>query len=291
MAEVKGTWDYSGDPKFRILSLGAGVQSSTMALMADEGAFGPKPDCAIFADTGWEPEKVMDHLEWLKSILSYPVHIVKNHLHSGNIKTDIENEISSERGFLFIPFYAKNSATGKTSLGPRLCTRNYKITPINKKIRELVGLKARQRFPRNIWVEVWVGISTDEMMRIKPSREKWIKNTWPLIDKKMSRQDCLDWYGGKDYRTPEKSSCIGCPYHDNTLWHEIKTKSPKEFEEACKIDDMIRHSARNKEYTRFLHRKGIPLRDVDFEALLKKQKPEEEQLDLFNEECEGMCGV
>ena len=41
MAEVKGTWDYSGDPKFRILSLGAGVQSSTMALMADEGAFGP----------------------------------------------------------------------------------------------------------------------------------------------------------------------------------------------------------------------------------------------------------
>ena len=97
-------------------------------LASNEGAFGPKPDCAIFADTGWEPEKVMDHLEWLKSKLSYPVHIVKNHLHSGNIKTDIENEISSERGFLFIPFYAKNSATGKTSLGPRLCTRNYKKT-------------------------------------------------------------------------------------------------------------------------------------------------------------------
>jgi hypothetical protein len=101
----------------------------------------------------------------------------------------------------------------------------------------------------------------------------------------------LDWYNGKQYRTPEKSSCIGCPYHDNTLWNEIKTNSPKEFEEACKIDDMIRHSARNKEFTRYLHRKGIPLREVDFEELLKKQKPKDEQLDLFNNECEGMCGV
>ena len=54
---------------------------------------------------------------------------------------------------------------------------------------------------------------------------------------------------------------------------------------------MIRHSARNKEFTRYLHRKGIPLREVDFEELLKKQKPKDEQLDLFNNECEGMCVV
>ena len=53
MVVAKGSWDYSGSPKLRILSLGAGVQSSTMALMADEGAFEHKPDYAIFADTGW----------------------------------------------------------------------------------------------------------------------------------------------------------------------------------------------------------------------------------------------
>ena len=46
------------EPLIRILSLGAGVQSSTMALMADQGAFGKKPDAAIFADTGWEPTPV-----------------------------------------------------------------------------------------------------------------------------------------------------------------------------------------------------------------------------------------
>ena len=67
MVMAKGNWDYSGEPKLRILSLGAGVQSSTMALMANEGAFGPLPDYAIFADTGWEPKKVYEHLDWLKS--------------------------------------------------------------------------------------------------------------------------------------------------------------------------------------------------------------------------------
>ena len=36
----------------RVISLGAGVQSTTMALMAAHGEIGPMPDCAIFADTG-----------------------------------------------------------------------------------------------------------------------------------------------------------------------------------------------------------------------------------------------
>ena len=39
-----------------MLSLGAGTQSTVMALMAEQGYNGmPKPDLAIFADTGWEP--------------------------------------------------------------------------------------------------------------------------------------------------------------------------------------------------------------------------------------------
>ena len=290
MVVAKGDWDYSGEPKLRILSLGAGVQSSTMALMANEGAFGPLPDYAIFADTGWEPKKVYEHLEWLKTQLDYPVIICKNHLKSGSIKEDIINEISKEKGFLHIPFFAKNTDTGKIGIGPRQCTRNYKITPINRRIRHLIGLRDRQRFPRSIWVEVWVGISTDEAMRMKPSREKWIKNIWPLIDKNMSRQACLDWYDGKNYRTPAKSSCIGCPYHDNTLWNEIKKESPEEFEEACKIDDLMRHSANNKNIERYLHRRAEPLRSIDFDKLLQKKK-KDDQLDLFNNECEGMCGV
>lgn len=44
--------------RLRVLSLGAGVQSTTLVLMAAHGVVGPMPDCAIFADTGWEPKAV-----------------------------------------------------------------------------------------------------------------------------------------------------------------------------------------------------------------------------------------
>ena len=64
--------------RLRAISLGAGVQSTTMALLAAHGEIGPMPDCAIFADTGWEPKAVYEHLEWLMSgnVLPFPVHIV-----------------------------------------------------------------------------------------------------------------------------------------------------------------------------------------------------------------------
>jgi hypothetical protein len=47
------------------LSLGAGVQSSTLALMAAHGEITPMPVAAIFADTQAEPASVYRWLDWL----------------------------------------------------------------------------------------------------------------------------------------------------------------------------------------------------------------------------------
>lgn len=71
----------------RALSLGAGLQSTTMALMAAHGENGPMPDYAIFADTGWEPTAVYDHLAWLMSpnVLPFLIHIVS----AGNIRDQL----------------------------------------------------------------------------------------------------------------------------------------------------------------------------------------------------------
>ena len=52
-------------PDLTVINLGGGVQSSVMALMAGEGTFDPTPDCAIFADTRWEPPSIYSHLDWL----------------------------------------------------------------------------------------------------------------------------------------------------------------------------------------------------------------------------------
>ena len=61
-----------------VISLGGGVQSSVMALMASGGAFDPMPNCAIFADTHWEPPSIYTHLEWLAARLAFPLYIVDN---------------------------------------------------------------------------------------------------------------------------------------------------------------------------------------------------------------------
>ena len=79
--------------RLRVLSLGAGVQSTTLAPMAAHGIIDPMPDCAVFADTGWKPTVVYDHLASLTSpnVLPFLVYIVS----AGNIR---ENLISAARG-------------------------------------------------------------------------------------------------------------------------------------------------------------------------------------------------
>ena len=51
-----------------VISLGAGVQSTTLYLMASQGLITPTPVAAIFADTGWEPPAVYAHLSRLSAI-------------------------------------------------------------------------------------------------------------------------------------------------------------------------------------------------------------------------------
>lgn len=67
----------------RFLSLGAGVQSSTLALMIAHGELEPV-EAAIFADTGWEPRKVYEWLDWLEKQLPFPVHRVQR----GDLRRD-----------------------------------------------------------------------------------------------------------------------------------------------------------------------------------------------------------
>jgi len=267
--------------KLVIISLGAGVQSSTMALKAACGEF-PRPDCAIFADTGYEPKSVYNYLDYLKDILPYPVHIVRK----GNIKDDMLNSIDNGTRFPTAPFFTKNADTGKKGMLRRQCTNDYKIQPIRKKIRELCNVGYRKHFPKDQYVEQWIGISTDEIMRMKPARDKYILNRHPLIEAKLSRQDCINWLKEKKLLLPEKSACIVCPYHNDAYWHFMKTERVEEFADAVEFDKKIRTGSRKIRDELFLHRSCKPLDQVEF-----KKEEKSKQIDMFNDECEGMCGV
>ena len=159
--------------------LGGGVQSSVMALMAAEGAFDSVPDCAIFADTHWEPPSIYEHLEWLKRQLPFPLHVVDN---GRSLRQDVMplTNHSDSPNFVDIPLHLRG--------------RNGESDGIRRKIREMLGLKPRQRVPADTVVELWLGISTDEAHRMKTSRDRWIVNRYPLIEAGMSRRDCMGWW-------------------------------------------------------------------------------------------------
>ena len=124
------------EPSLTVLSLGGGVQSSVMALMASAGAFDRVPDCAVFADTRWEPPSVYEHIDWLSKQLSFPLHVVDN---GRSLREDVKaltNHSASSR-YVDIPVYLKGRDGGSDGIGRRQCTTNYKI----------------RRAPRSAWVE------------------------------------------------------------------------------------------------------------------------------------------
>lgn len=256
------------------LSLGAGVQSTALALKAARGEITPMPEAAIFADTGWEPKKVYDHLDWLERQLPFPVHRVS----AGNIRDGLVAGAGGAR-------WASIPAFTETGLLRRQCTKEYKLVPIRRKVRELAGI-AGKRSPKEPIVTQWIGISTDEAIRMKPSREAWQTNRWPLIELGMSRADCLAWMERNGYPQPPKSSCIGCPFHSNDLWRDMRDNSPEEWADAVEIDRMIRTGYRGMRQQLFLHRSLKPLDEVDLRTDAEKGQP-----DLFMNDCEGMCGV
>lgn len=274
--------------KLNVLSLGAGVQSTTMALMAAHGDLTPMPDCAIFADTGWEPNAVYEHLKWLMDgRLPFPVHVVS----AGNIRDDLitrSRPRESPGRFITAPFFLLHG-DGQVGMGRRQCTGNYKIEPIDKKVRELLGKGSRDRIARGT-VERWIGISLDEAMRAKPSLVQWAVHRWPLIERKMHRRDCIKWLTNFGYRVPAKSACIGCPYHDNAAWRDMRDNRPDEWADAVAVDKAIRvpidYRAPKMRAQQFMHRSLKPLDEVDLST-----PADWGQQDLFNNECEGMCGV
>lgn len=264
-----------------IISLGAGVQSSTMALMAAHGEITPMPDAAIFADTQAEPKAVYEWLDWLEKQLPFPVYRVT----AGSLA----DAIGKQRPFgkwkmMPIPAFIAGK-DGKGAPANRSCTRDFKIDPIVKQVRALCGL-TRKRAPKAPIVSQWIGISTDEAGRMKPSRQAWIEHRWPLIEAGMSREGCLKWMKAHGYPMPGKSSCVFCPYHSDAEWQRTKA-NPSEWAQAVEIDKRVRDLWRGRVPSGiYLHHSLMPLDQVDFST-----DEDRGQLNMFNNECEGMCGV
>ncbi len=251
----------------RVLSLGAGVQSSTIALMIHKGDMPPIRE-AIFADTGAESNTTLRWLDWLEPQVrsSFPI-----------------TRVQAKRG---LPENLEDAIVGRTSRADtppffttgggmirRQCTYTFKIAPIR---RRLQAIRNRER------VEMLIGISAEESRRIKPSDVKYIQNIYPLVEQNLTRRDCLKWMILHDYPWPPRSSCWCCPFRRNDEWGLLKQNDPASFNKAVRLDKLIREGLPGFREMPYFHPSLRPLEEVDFHA-------DTVQLEL-GLSCDGYCG-
>lgn len=278
-----------------VLSLGMGVQSTALYFMSAMGEL-PRIDYAVFADPGREQTGTIEYLKFLmdwKDKNNGPEILVRSDL---NLYKDLLSNRNSTNGrFASIPAFTQ-SETGKEGMLRRQCTNEYKIAVVDKAIREVNGLKFRER---NIETNIWKGISIEEATRMSipeskwknfiypfvgygiPGRGKWYKLA-PELAKPMNRGDLKTWYKNHDLPIPPKSACVFCPYQSDFRWAAMKANSPKDFAAAVEVDKAIRDSSkRGITQPIFLHQSLKPLDEVEFDPNAKIEWGE----------CSGTCGT
>jgi hypothetical protein len=275
--------------KFTVLNLGAGVQSSCLALMAARGEVTPMPDFAIFADTQAEPTEVYTWLDWLEKQLPFPViRVTKGNLTDDSLKVLKHKKTGNDRIQRIIPLYGvKPNGTVTAAIG-RSCTADYKVAPILKELRERCAIIRGQT---ETVITQWIGISYDEMQRMKPAGNKWTQHRWPLIEKRMTRLHCKEWLKANGFPEPPRSACYYCPFHSNEEWRRLRNEDPVHFAKAVQFDKVIRAKYKENNKTMnmevYLHSLCQPLDQIDFDS-----DEDKGQMGFdFNSECEGMCGI
>ena len=237
--------------QLRVLSLGWGVQSWTLAAMAALGEIEPI-DYAVHADTTFEMSGTYDHAaSWTPWLEDRGVKVV-------TVKAEPEpSPIQQGTGAVMMPAYTLNKDGTPTPIR-RQCTNRWKIQPIRRFIRSHLTGK-----PQPNSVELIMGISWDESYRMKDPNVKYIKHVYPLIDKRMKRMHCIQWLQEHELTVPPKSTCTFCPYHSIDQWKQLKSTGDDNWNRAVAVDEIIR-SARKTAKTEnlFIHKYCLPLAEA-----------------------------
>lgn len=252
--------------QYRFLSWGKGVQSTTLLAMSALGELEPL-DAAVTADTMNERRKTYETQDWYKAWAED--HDVRVEITSAG---DILKLGASDH--IHIPFWTASGAPMR-----RQCTRYFKIEPVKRLMRQLAGYdRTKPPHPRPGQFELWLGISWDEAAeRVSDSDVQFIQHRYPLVERRMTRNDCIDWLKDHGLPVPVKSACIICPFRTATEWLDMKQSDPNEFSEAVAFDEANRDNplaarANLSADQLFVWREAIPLKDADLEAAAKRER-------------------
>lgn len=220
-----------------VWSYGGGVQSVAIGVLIQRGEL-PTPDVAVIADTGREVKTTWEYLETtMRPFL--PSLKVERIATSDYATVDLYRNED-----LLIPAFTRQ--TGKLGRLPTFCSNEWKRRVIMRWLRAQGIAEAA----------MWLGISTDEIERMKPSDVKWLAHVYPLIElRPTNRRQCGELILRAGLPMPRKSRCWMCPHQNRGEWQNL-TEGDKE--RALMLDKEIRE----KDKHAYLHYSGKPLADA-----------------------------
>ncbi len=253
-----------------VWSCGGGTQSAAIAALIVQGKL-PKPDLSVIADTGREASETWEFYEQIMrpelEKIGVELHRLPHTFYGVGYNT-VDIYSGKDKNTVVMPLYTSKANGEHEGMLPKYCTNEWKERPVQRFIRKC-GL---------ISGEIWIGFSIDEFdrMRAPDLRKKW-NHTYPLIDLRMSRGDCVAICEGMGWGTPPRSACWMCPYHTDQEWLHLKAQDNRDFQKAVGLEKKLQE----RDPDIYFHKSCQPLDEVSFN---------EEQEDMFSKPCaSGMC--
>ncbi len=234
----------TGVKEFNVISCGGGVQSTAMIALVYSGKL-PKPDLVLMVDTGYEKQGT---LEYARKVLIPACEKVG--VEFKFLKTP-DNSLHNNQGMVFIPAW-KRLENGGTQKLTNICSGTWKVVVMRRYLRSLGIKKARS----------WIGISTDEAKRQRASHQDWLQNYYPLIEKDISRYQCLFLIRSIGWPDPPRSSCIMCPMQHDDEYEVIKSLYPEDYQRIVEMDNEIERVNPNI----FIHKSLTRMRDIIWQS-------------------------
>jgi hypothetical protein len=225
------------------LAFGGGPPSLALMILNAWGEITPKADLVLFADTGAEKQETYDLLpvyqDWAAEM---GLEFALTQAHMGSLEDRINNRLKPDQ--IPIPVLTE------TGMGKRICTIRWKIQPCEKFIRARYGRLAK--------VICQLGFTYEEAHRMRDAKYKTTTNRWPLIEKRLRRQDTIEIIKLAGLPVPPWTACYFCPLQTNGMWAREAAEHPLDFQKAVVMDASFRESGVNK----YLHHSRRPLGDV-----------------------------
>lgn len=238
----------------KAFSFGGGVQSVAALVLAAQGRIAY--DTFLFANVGDDSE-YPETMTYLREVaMPYAANHGLNLIELRKTRKDGSSETLWEKlhrteRSVDIPMRMSNGAPGNRS-----CTADFKIKVVSKWMRQNGATRDKPGI-------VGIGISVDEIQRMKPSQLAHIRNDHPLIELELNRQDCVKVISDAGLPVPPKSSCFFCPFHNTRAWQELSDSHPELFARAVGLERLINERlARRGKDPIWMSSKLRPLDDV-----------------------------